>query len=182
MDADRIDAIAKVLISETSRRRTLGGLLGGTLGLLGLTEREHARARSGKCKLTCAECATCKKGRCRKTKHGKRCKNGKCLPKTDGTACTGGGSCQGGICAAAPVPPPFCAGKNFCDVGTVSCNTSGSSPGCICWVTVAGEPFCGGPAAVKPCAACTGEEVCVDLTGTGCGEQTGCVAPCAAPR
>ena len=40
MDAQRFDAIAKALTSETSRRRTLGGLLGGTLGLLGWLARE----------------------------------------------------------------------------------------------------------------------------------------------
>src|SRR5687768_10171670 len=40
MDAKRFDALARALTSETTRRRTLGGLLGGTLGLLGWLGRE----------------------------------------------------------------------------------------------------------------------------------------------
>jgi hypothetical protein len=46
VEAARFDAIARFLISATSRRRTLGGLLGASLGLLSLTVREDARAKS----------------------------------------------------------------------------------------------------------------------------------------
>jgi hypothetical protein len=71
MDADRVDAIAKFLIAETSRRRTLGGLLVTTLGLRGLLQPDDVWAKSGKCKPTCRECETCKKGRCN-NKNGKK--------------------------------------------------------------------------------------------------------------
>ena len=41
MDGNRFDTITKALIAETNRRKTLSGILGGvlgaTLGLLGLT-------------------------------------------------------------------------------------------------------------------------------------------------
>jgi hypothetical protein len=100
MDADRFDAIAKFLIAATSRRRTLGGLLGGTLGLLSLTEREDAWAKSGKCKPKCDECEKCKKGDCDRKNGKKKCKKGKCQPKPAGTPCTAfpGGACQDGTC------------------------------------------------------------------------------------
>ena len=53
MDADRFDAMAKTLISETSRRRTLGSLLGASLAALGLTHPRETRAKSGRCKPKC---------------------------------------------------------------------------------------------------------------------------------
>ena len=51
MDAKRFDTIAKALISETNRRRTLGGLLGGAFAALGLSGADETdAAKSGKCK------------------------------------------------------------------------------------------------------------------------------------
>ena len=51
MDAKRFDTIAKALISETNRRRTLSGLLGGALATLGLSGADETdAAKSGKCK------------------------------------------------------------------------------------------------------------------------------------
>lgn len=97
MDRTRLDALVKTLIAETSRRRTLRGLVGGTLGILGLSLPDEAAA-AAKCKPTCDECATCKKGKCRKTRSGKKkCKKGKCRPKANGTTCSRG-ECHSGRC------------------------------------------------------------------------------------
>jgi len=101
VDDSRFDAIAKAFGSLASRRLTLGVLLGGTLGRLGLAETE-AKGNSGKCKPACTQCNTCDKGKCHKNKHGKKvCKKGKCKPQS-GTLCTvasgAGGSCQNGTC------------------------------------------------------------------------------------
>ena len=112
MDAKRFDTITKTLISETSRRRAVGGLLGGALGALGLAGLDDAAAaKSGKCKKACGICEFCQKGKCKKTKSGKkRCKAGKCQPKADGTRCASpaNGACTDGACV--------------CRAGTEECN------------------------------------------------------------
>jgi hypothetical protein len=114
MDADRFDAMARALLSETSRRRTLGSLLGGTLAALGLTHSHETRARSRRCKPECGECETCKKGECKRKNGQKVCKKGKCRPKADGTACSGGRVCQAGTCGCA-------SGREFCGLSCGCC-------------------------------------------------------------
>ncbi len=64
MDANRFDAITKSLIIETSRRRALGGLLGGAFGLFGFAATGDA-APDGDCQPKCGKCERCKKGTCR---------------------------------------------------------------------------------------------------------------------
>src|SRR5688572_30849290 len=107
MDADRFDTLARSLTTSGSRRRALTAALAGSLGFLGLAHPDDATA-GGKCKPSCPECQTWKKGKCHKTKHGKVCKKGKCKAKAEGTGCSTG-SCESGSCVA---PPPFtCQGK-----------------------------------------------------------------------
>lgn len=112
MDARRFDAIAKALISETSRRRTLGGLLGGALAALGLAAPDSAdAAKSGTCKKECGLCEFCQKGKCKRTRSGtKRCKKGKCKAVENGTPCAfpANGGCTNGQCV--------------CQDGTEECN------------------------------------------------------------
>ena len=101
MDAKRFDTIAKAFISETSRRRTLGGLLGGALGALGLAGLDDVdAAKSGKCKEACGICEFCQKGKCKQKNGKKRCKAGKCQPKPNETPCgfPGNGGCTDGEC------------------------------------------------------------------------------------
>jgi hypothetical protein len=102
MDANRFDAIAKAIVAESSRRRTLAGLLGGALAALGLAAPESAdAARTGNCKPECGECQVCKKGKCRRTKSGrKRCKKGRCEPVENETQCIApiNGFCIDGAC------------------------------------------------------------------------------------
>jgi hypothetical protein len=99
MDDSRFDSLARSLGTAGSRRRALGGLLAGTLGLLG-SRTEHAAAK----KKPCPPCKKRKQGKCKKK-----------LP--EGTGCTDssgrGGTCQGGSCVAAVAPPPPdpCAGQ-----------------------------------------------------------------------
>lgn len=153
MDGNRFDALAKTLIAATSRRRTLGGLLGGTLGLLGLAHpAEVWSAKSGKCKKACdPDCEFCKEGKCRnkKKKNGKTvkvCKRGKCKPKPNETQCAApaGGICQDGACAC-PDGTEECGGACFplcaqgvqarnqdnctcCFVNNFPCTTAGGVP------------------------------------------------------
>lgn len=162
MEARRLDAVAKALIAATSRRRTLGGLLGGSLGLLYLTY-PHATEAGRKCKPKCSECNTCKKGPCHNTKHGKVCKNGKCKAKADGIACSTG-TCQAGVCTAPPCVGqpdntacpgdgrcrqgvcqlrPICPGLHTpCSVNSQCCsaNCSGEPSNKICSCSQPGEP------------------------------------------
>src|SRR5918995_5639983 len=145
MDAKRFDTIAKALISETNRRRTLGGLLGGALAALGLSGADETdAAKSGKCKKECGLCESCKRGKCRKTARGKKvCKKGKCKPKENGEQCAGaGGTCQSGTCVcsdgAANCGASCCVNNQVCENGT-----------CVC---PAGLELCNGEC-VEPCLA-----------------------------
>jgi hypothetical protein len=98
MEADRFDTLTRTLATAGSRRRALVATLGGALGMFGLVHSDEAQA-GGKCRPACDECQTCKQGRCRRTRHGKKCKNGTCHPVRDRTPCSGGGFCQSGTCA-----------------------------------------------------------------------------------
>src|SRR5688500_10903147 len=124
MDGNRFDALTKSLIAATSRRRTLGGLVAGTLALLGLADPEEAwSAKSGKCKPKCDKCERCKKGKCRRTNDGKkRCRKGKCVLQPGAPNCGSGqvrneetcGCCSppGGSCAPQGENVDCCSG--FC--------------------------------------------------------------------
>ena len=143
MDADRFDSLTRSLMSSGSRRRALGAIAGGAIGLLGLADTDHASAaKSGKCKPRCGECARCKRGDCKKTKHGKkRCSRGKCQPLREGTPCTTG-TCQGGSCIAAlpisppPPPAPLPPPSQLCPEGFTVCGGS-------CVDTSASATHCG---------------------------------------
>ena len=193
VDAKRFDAIAKALIFETSRRRTLGGFLFGALGLLGLADRDDAAAKSGKCKPTCTACQTCKKGKCTKTKHGKRCKKGKCQPNANANGTDCGGAClecQSGTCAAkadttacgAGGTSRCCSGQcRECCAADPTFTSCGSLAGCFCILTTEGTKHChlGGQAcdAIGACttsancpagAACSAESFCTNKCLRGC--------------
>src|SRR5688572_33083216 len=102
MDAGRFDALTRSLTAAGTRRRALMVALGGALSTIGVLPLDDAVA-GGKCKPKCKECKKCKKG--------KKGKKGKCKPAANGTPCSQG-TCQGGVCAAsplpAPLPPPVC--------------------------------------------------------------------------
>lgn len=176
MDGNRFDALAKTLIAATSRRRTLSGLLGGTLGLLGLADPDGAwSAKSGRCKKKCDECEKCQKGKCRKTKSGKkRCKKGKCQPKANGTPCfEATGACQNGRCVCpsgreeCPADPgrciPVCGPGTTrnpltcgcCQTTNQTCTPLGANSACCSGACAPGVPpngFCAGRAAGEDCS------------------------------
>lgn len=183
MDGATFDVLAKSLTAATSRRRTLTGLLVGTLGLLGLADPDEAwSAKSGTCKPKCGECENCDKGTCKKTNNGKKCKKGKCTPKANGTACSGDGTCQGGVCSVS-----FCTGKNSCAAGNAPTTCQASGPNqCLCTVTDTGAPFCAliGVVTVTDCPAnpCPAGETCINANGGNCGRGgTQCAQPCPNP-
>jgi hypothetical protein len=118
MDAQGFDAWIRSFAAVHSRRRAVGMVLVGSLGLLGVTPAEAGttgalcwaprkckRLQNGgkKCKIVdfrgCPECQICIKGTCHRTKHGKTCKKGYCQLQDNGTACSVG-TCQGGVCTA----------------------------------------------------------------------------------
>jgi hypothetical protein len=198
MDANRFDTIAKALRSETSRRRTLGGLLGGSLGLLGLVRPDASWALDKRfdrdCKKQCDQCEKCEKGKCSTRNGKKRCDDGKCKPRANGVACaacTGrtctNGTCQRGRCVASAPPPPYCTGKNFCPTSgpTPFCNATAGNA-CICAVTVSGAPFCANAneeiETVASCNTCTATgRTCLNTSACGVAGEVSCVYPCPNP-
>lgn len=141
MDAIRFDVLTRAWVAETSRRRTLAGVLAGVMGALGLAGPDDAgAAKSGKCKQKCGQCNFCEKGKCKKKNGKKRCKKGECKPVEGGTPCTGGnGDCTcnrslegDGFCAANVIVKCFqgnCANSGACVAGSrcVRCSGSGAT-------------------------------------------------------
>src|SRR5687768_18569426 len=87
MDAERFDALARSLIALRTRRGTLGLVLGGTLGLLGLAESEADKRRNNRRQLQHRrEVQSEKTGRRGKRgKRGKRRKKNSRCPAGDST-------------------------------------------------------------------------------------------------
>ncbi len=159
MDANQFDAMVMRLGSEASRRRMLAALLGGALGVVGWAGGEAGTSR--KCKPKCNECQFCRKGTCKKKNGKKTCKAGKCKKLTNGTACSGGGTCQSGICTA-----PTCTDgiKNGSE-SDIDCG--GTCPRCADSRTCITRNDCAGALCVGvTCTACTNPG-----TRTGCGSD-----------
>jgi hypothetical protein len=123
MDAEHFDALTRTLIAAGSRRHALVLALSGALGVLGLSHADDAEAGRN-CNPTCSECQICKKGKCKKTKQGKKkCKKGKCLAKANGTACSIG-TCQSGACVCS-----FVGVQGVCTSQTQCCS---ATTGTVC--------------------------------------------------
>jgi hypothetical protein len=181
MDADRFDALARILTTAGSRR-ALTFALGGFLALLVLERPDDTTAaKSGKCKQPCGPCARCKEGKCKHTAHGKRCKAGKCKPKRNGKSCPQFGTCRGGKCRV-----PFCSGKNYCPITGTPPQCQASGPECLCFVTSTGAPFCALTSSLQQAASCGAcplqSHTCLNLAGcpVAVGE-VGCGTPCPTP-
>lgn len=166
MDVSRFAYLVRSL-SDRATRRCIAGVFAG-LGFTPLLGLADAEAKKRKKKKTC-------KGR-------KKCGK-KCIPKSHcckDANCPGSEVCQGGACV-----PPFCAGKNYCDV-PVTCQRSGSGVNCFCWVSAeTGEPFCGQQLSkfADFCSECDDEEACVEGQGPSClpEPRVGCSLPCPDP-
>jgi len=162
VDEHRFDKIVKAFGAPMNRRLSFGALLSGSLGILGLTDMEEARA--GGCKQDCGECQVCKKGSCRHKNGKKKCSQGRCERKAEGASCSipsngtclasGECSCSGGkelckgtcydLCGLGQVRDPnacVCckpSGVGPCTVGNDAnccsgfCSNSNTAPFAVC--------------------------------------------------
>jgi hypothetical protein len=120
MDDTRFDAFNRSLTNLRSRRGTLGALLGGTLGLLGLSEttakkkkKKPAQACAAACKTTCSTCYARAAG-------GTLC--GGVGSADCATPCSSDNDCVGTI-------RPFCT-KSFTERATGQTSTWGCAAAC----------------------------------------------------
>ena len=146
MDASRFDIIARSLGAAGSRRRALGGLLVGALGLFG-SQADDAAAK----KKPCPPCKKRKAGKCKKK-------------RPDGTVCPGG-SCQSGRCIATVEPPsgPICIADGIKNGSETDVDCGGGCGRCMKGLTCAtGDDcetaYCSG----SVCANCGGDFVPCD--------------------
>src|SRR5688572_20244557 len=134
MDDSRFDALAHSLTTAGSRRRTLGGLLLGSLGLLGSrAEKTEAhdpsagcKKKSGKSKKKCL-----KKAKKHAATHTTETAPPGCTPTCAGKQCGPngcGGSC--GSCSTDPLQPEVCDPEGQCFLRGGS--ESGGDPGACC--------------------------------------------------
>ena|SRR5215218_7987437 len=171
MEDTHFDAMVKALGSLTTRRLTLGALMGGELGRLGLAD--VGAKKSGKCKPKCDECEKCHKGSC-KTKNGKkRCHRGKCKSTCGSTQVCQSGSCfPRGTCPA--------TATTFCPIGS---GTACGSPACFCGQSTEGNIVCVSlagsicPPSVPAGTAtpCASSATCP--SGSACINTSGCCGP-----
>jgi hypothetical protein len=161
MDAARFDTFARSLTNVRSRRGALTALLGGTLGLLGLT---GTAAKKGKGK----DKKKKKKGgnpsspppppadptappppTCDPSCPGDQtCRNGTCVCPRGKEPCGGGcvSQCLGGAIRN-PVTCGCCLPNgNYCDVGTAPCC------GASCYIILGQDGMCPGLGAGQSCA------------------------------
>jgi hypothetical protein len=129
MDGFRFDSLARSLATASSRRRALGGLLAGALGLVGWPGGEDAAAHDlkAKCKKKSGEAKKkcLKKAKKHAATHADEtpppppppacdpacgvcqvCAGGECLRANDNAVCNGSGRCLNGVCN----PQPACLG------------------------------------------------------------------------
>lgn len=192
MEHERFDVLTRRLVSPGTRRGILT-FLAGALGALPLAE--GSARKSGNCQPACALCQTCRKGRCHRTKSGKkRCRRGQCTPQASGTSCLGTGTCQNGTCIC-PSGTTRCGdacvntaidARNCGSCGT-RCQLNASCTAGICGCnqgTCGGVDFtCCPPGSADPCF-CTlaGDPIFIDPTTClglrGCPQgTTTCVGP-----
>lgn len=180
MNADRFDRIAKTMATSCSRRRVLGGLLGGAGGLLG-PERAGARhrgcrhtgddcTRAGQCCTgrcagndTCQHCS--RAGQCPSPPASKPCQKRACTSagtcvirnKAEGATCTtcqaSTCSCQDGACEACLARKANCTSAAACcqDGGEVACAPIGNLDQGQCCRPLGGA--CSTPGAFDECCA-----------------------------
>jgi hypothetical protein len=148
MDESHFDSLVKDLTAQGSRRRALGGLLAGVVGLLDWPGQEAAahdlkkkcKKKSGEAKKKCL-----KKAKKHNAAHALETPPG-CTPNCAGKAC-GPNGC-GGQCGA-------------CTIAGQSCNPEGA---CVCPI---GQEPSGGVCAPRPTCVDAGD-LCVHPTSNNC--------------
>lgn len=184
MDGSRFDSLTRSFAQTGSRRRLIGGLIGGAVGLVGLRQTEAAECRE--LGHICRENANCCSLNCLPPDalHRRRCGAAPTTPPpttpppptTTPTPTT----------TTTPAPPfqSTCSTDNFCTNNTIG-NCAGS---CFCFTTVVGSlPFCGSfPSGCSE--TCDDDADCVTAHGAGSWCVTGgtnccgtnfCALPCA---
>ncbi len=165
MDLGYFDVLTRALTDAGSWRKALGTLLGGALGLLSL-DRPNEAAAGRACNPICGECQLCRKGPCKKTKHGKKCKKGVCQAQENGTGCSGG-TCQGGSCVAPRASPTCSDGVKNGSESDVDCG--GSCPRCANDKLCTTRTDCvGGLCAGGRCQACAVDDDCGEDADSQC--------------
>ena len=181
MDGERFDAMTRGLAAGADRRRLLGGLLGGALGLFGVggagASHDHTCRHAG---ATCTRDGQCCSKRCSKDRKRCLCTAASCTTtdpckeavcsgrfkctirdKADGAACgqqEGGGTlrCCAGACPAAPT----------CRPARTKCDASESQQTCAA-TCCTGKAFC----MVSPC------ECAIGFAGDSCASDADCALP-----
>lgn len=190
MDAERFDALTRLIGSRTSRRMAVG------LAATGLLTIVVPGTEAVGCSKTtpCPECQRCKKHKCKPKKALSQCTEG-------GTCCSPDLCCpQGQTCSDASPSCEACPVTDICTDGFTVCGYSGAKKKdwCGCITSVEGTTTCS--SLFGACFACTtdqectdefgdefgGEMICADATGCACGATGGkvciirdCVDPAA---
>ena len=166
MDDDRFDEMAKSLIAATSRRRTVGALLGGVVGLIGLAEVGSSRRR---------------KNSARRRKEAKKEKLGKRVTEEakPGGAGKPSGRCLDGFANCRGTCVNLAKDRNNCGICALVCPDGESCCAGVCLATQTDNANCG--ACGKNCAAqqtcCGGACVNTQVNESHCGT---CDTPCGA--
>jgi hypothetical protein len=177
MDPVRFDTLTKTLSTPETRRGALGGLLAGTLSLLGLVDgaakKRHTLSSEGPCgdgsgnANKCRkdkDCCTrvCKRGRCRCKKLGEGCRDDRSCCASFGQALT----CVNQTCQmvqavqTSPPPAPTCT-DGVQNQGETDIDCGGECPRCATGQTCASrndcaDAFCRG----GRCQICEGDANC----------------------
>ena len=165
MDAEHFDTLARALIDGRSRRGALASLVGGTLGLLGLTGTESKKKKKKKQRRPTTQVPIsppppppCANGIKDGSETDVDC-GGACPRCADGRNCAttrdcASGYCNGGTCIA-------------CNTGS-GCGFDGSAE-CFCQQpTGGGAKFCANTIPVSRGSSCTcaPDQICVQLDAT----------------
>jgi len=173
MDATRFDALARTL-TGSSRRGVLGGLLlGGTVGLAGLTQAEAKKKHKKRRKTKCAPPTI-------------KCGNACFDPSTDpancgrcGNACAASQVCTGGTCVTGI--GTCAAGTNVC-LNPLAGNCNGD-PECFCLLAQGGATRCARYSDQPSLRLCEADADCADRgAGAFCPRYSNsCGGICAIP-
>jgi hypothetical protein len=182
MDGQRFDEWARAFAVPGTRRRLLGGLAAGALGLVGLGRAEAATCRDpGR---LCREHANCCSGLCGpKDVTGRRTCH--CQTPTDCRTPTGpchAATCTLGVCGETILVGQACDdGNPLCCAGTCCAETCLNS---VCTGTCAASGSCGDVPNVPACSPDIPTCACTTLAegGGACTGPVGCLSatPCTA--
>ncbi len=165
MDGSRFDALARALAVSGSRRRLIGAVVAGTLGVLGLRATEAAACRP--VGSTCREHANCCSKRCGDKdatgRHRCWCQTAADCPAPD--QCHDA-TCTEGVCGTTPLTGQACDDGDRCTV-----NDTCVAGACVAVVVICPpQDECHSAA----CDSASGDCVQTPLTGAPCDDGNSC--------